>query len=331
VTYEILLEGLYKNFKQSKKQPGVWGSLKSLFHDDVHISQAIKPFDLKVKKGEIVALLGPNGAGKTTLMKMMTGIIVPSGGQASVLGYAPFERDKQFRKHIALVMGQKAQLWWDIPAYDSLQLLRAYYEIPKNLFQQRVKELAQMLDVAHLLHVHVRKLSLGERMKMELMSGLLHRPSLMFLDEPTIGLDVQAQKTMREFLKDYHRREEVTIILTSHYLADVEALCERLVLVVKGEKSFDGPLREFANLLGPEKLVTFTFSQPIQDGPQKIFFESYDPQWDNQCCEVRLRVPEEQLSSVTVRVLQEFPVCDFATEKLPIERVLDHMFSRKGV
>src|SRR5690606_35893830 len=202
---------------------------------------------------------GPNGAGKTTLMKMFTGIVVPSHGELQVLGYRPFDREKDFRKRIALVMGQKSQLWWDIPAMDSLLLIKAYYEIPNDAFNERVEEMASLLGVKELLHVHVRKLSLGERMKLELMASLMHRPDILFLDEPTIGLDLVAQDAIRSFIKSYHERYKPTVILTSHYMQDVQALCSRLVLIMDGKKTFDGAIKDFEKILGSDKTVTFTF------------------------------------------------------------------------
>jgi len=227
----IQIQALKKEFRTYRKPPGVWGSLSSLFFRKYEFNKAVDDFDLQVEPGEIVGLLGPNGAGKTTLMKMFSGIIVPSSGQVRVLGFEPWKRDRTFRQKIALVMGQKAQLDWDIPAMDSLLLLQRYYEISEGDFSKRLGNLSEILGVSQLLHIHVRKLSLGERMKMELMASLLHRPEIIFLDEPTIGLDLIAQKSIRKFLLEYHQLHKTTIILTSHYMADVEALCPRIVLI----------------------------------------------------------------------------------------------------
>ena len=258
----IEARNLTKHFTSYKKDPGLKGSIKSLFNRQYIQKIAVDQFNLDIKKGEMIGLLGPNGAGKTTLMKMFTGIIVPNGGELSIMGYRPWERDKNFRKKIALVMGQKSQLWWDIPAMDSFHLLQKYYELSDQHFNSRVAEMSELLEVKNLLHIHVRKLSLGERMKLELMASLLHAPEVIFLDEPTIGLDLVAQENIRNFIKEYHRRNNTTIIVTSHYMTDVQALCKRLILIFDGKKHFDGPIEEFSQVLGNQKIVTFDFIFP---------------------------------------------------------------------
>lgn len=316
----ITAKSLHKQFRIYRKPPGFIGSLNALFHRDYEINAAVRNFDLEIMAGEAVGLLGPNGAGKTTLMKMFTGIIVPSGGHLRVLGYDPSRRELRFRRKIALVMGQKSQLWWDLPAMDSLQLLQRYYEIPETAFKHRVAELSELLQVKSLLHIHVRKLSLGERMKVELMASLLHQPEVLFLDEPTLGLDVVAQRNVREFLKHYQQTTNTTLILTSHYMADVAALCPRIVLLLQGEKRFDGTLKEFETLQGPEKNVLFLFSQPVF-GEENIW-QRWDPQWNEDRTEVNVRIAESELRAATVYILQRYPVVEFQTEALPIERVL---------
>ncbi len=316
----IQASGLHKQFKIYRKPPGFWASVRSLFHREYEVNAAVKPFEVSIQPGEIVGLLGPNGAGKTTLMKMFTGIIVPTSGELNVLGFRPDRRERLFRKQIALVMGQKSQLWWDIPAMDSLQLLQHYYEIDERIFRRRLSELSDLLDVERLLHIHIRKLSLGERMKMELMASLLHEPKIIFLDEPTIGLDLLAQKNIRDFLREYHQKTQTTIILTSHYMADVDALCSRLVLILSGEKRFDGPIQSFERLLGHEKNVSFTFAVP-QD-PKHVFWNDHDAQWNEDGTQVDLRISEDRLRDTSIKILQEFPVTDFNTEKMPIERVM---------
>ena len=319
-TPAIYSQSLEKKFTSYKKKPGLLGSLKSLFIRDYITKKAVKSFDLDIQQGEIIGLLGPNGAGKTTLMKMFTGIIVPSQGTLKVLGYKPSERPLLFRKKIALVMGQKSQLWWDIPAMDSFLLLQRFYEIEESKFQNRIKTMSELLDVKDLLHIHVRKLSLGERMKMELMASLIHSPEIIFLDEPTIGLDLISQENIRNFLKDYHQKNKCTIIVTSHYMADVQALCKRLVLIFDGEKTFDGPLSEFETILGKEKNVTFNFSSP--QNPELELWNSYEAQWDSHNIQVDLRIPENNLRDVALKILKDFPVTEFNTEKMPIERVM---------
>lgn len=322
----ISCEKLTKSFTSYKKAPGFFGTVRAFWHREPIVKAAVSDFDLMVKPGEFIGLLGPNGAGKTTLMKMMTGLIAPTHGKLSVLGCEPFQRSVAFRKKIALVMGQKSQLWWDIPAFDSFILLKRYYEIPDHEFNQRIKELSDLLEVSDVMNIHVRRLSLGERMKMELMASLLHRPEVIFLDEPTIGLDVIAQNNVREFLKNYQRQFGTTVILTSHYMADVEALCSRIVLILGGTKRFDGSISTFESVLGQEKFMSLSFSEPVaKDHPLLIRF---DPQWDASRMHVELRVPEAHLKDVTIRFLQQLPVTDFATEKLPIERVMKTLLTR---
>ena len=296
------------------------GSLKSLVSRQYIDNMAVHNFSLSVSPGEIVALLGPNGSGKTTLMKMFTGIIVPSLGQLQVCGHTPSNREKAFRKKIALVMGQKSQLWWDIPAMDSLQLLQRYYEIDSKQFKQRLDELTDYLRVEKLLHIHVRKLSLGERMKLELMASLLHKPEIIFLDEPTIGLDLMAQENIREFIKKYHQEHQCTILLTSHYMADVEALCKRLVFMFNGEKYFDGKITQFAGILGLKKSVNFHFESA--QNPQDSIWQDHRPVWNEQRTQVKLQLESSQLRTFSQNILTNYPVSDFFTEKTPIEKVL---------
>ena len=316
----IFSEGLNKNFKIYKKPPGFVPSLKSLFFRKYQEKQAVNSFDLHIPKGKIVGLLGPNGAGKTTLMKMFTGIIIPSSGSLKVLGYTPSKRERAFRKKIALVMGHKSQLWWDLPAMDSFNLLKRYYEISEKDFKQRVNELSELLNVKHILNVHVRRLSLGERMKVELMSSLLHSPEVIFLDEPTIGLDLIAQNNIRNFLKQYHKKTGTTILITSHYMADIDALCSELILIINGVKRFDGSINQFENLLGSEKIVNFTFSKPIE--LENGVWHQFKANWNHDKTQVELSIPEKQMREVSQKILSEYPVCDFNTDKMPIERVM---------
>ncbi len=321
----ITTKKLIKKYVSYKKQPGIKGAIKSLWDRSFIEKNAVDAFDLEIGKGEIVGLLGPNGAGKTTLMKMFTGIIVPSSGELEVLGFNPFDRKKEFRKKIALVMGQKSQLWWDIPAMDSLHLIKAYYEIPTADFNERVAEMAKILNVEELLHVHVRKLSLGERMKLELMASLLHQPEVIFLDEPTIGLDLVAQDAIRNFIKSYHEKYNPTVILTSHYMQDVQSLCSRLVLIMNGEKKFDGDILDFEKILGTDKVVSFNFETSPSD---KSAFEKYNAKWDLNGLSVELALPQQELRGFSGYVLEHFDVIDFQTEKLPIERVMKQLMLR---
>jgi len=322
----IRAQNLSKSFRVYKKSPGLSGSIKAFFHREWLDNVAVKPFDLSIRRGEFIGLLGPNGAGKTTLMKMFTGIIVPTAGKVEVIGYKPFERQLAFRRKIALVMGQKSQLWWDIPAMDSFLLLQRYYEIGDNDFKQRLRDLSRLLDVEGQLQTHVRKLSLGERMKLELMASLMHRPDVIFLDEPTIGLDLVAQKNIRDFLLDYQKQNGTTILLTSHYMADVTALCERIVLIHGGAKRFDGPIAQFGQILGSEKFVTVRFAA----APSKMdsFWADFGPDWTANDTQVELRIPEARLREAGRLILERYPVTDFTTENMPIERVMKTLMAR---
>lgn len=325
----IRTSSLNKKFVSYKKRPGFIGSLRAFFNREPVIKSAVQNFDLDIKKGEIVGLLGPNGAGKTTLMKMFTGIIVPSSGLCEVIGHNPSLRAKEFRKKIALVMGQKSQLWWDIPAMDSFLLLQKYYEISDHDFNIRLEKMSTLLDVKDLLHIHVRRLSLGERMKMELMASLLHSPEIIFLDEPTIGLDLVAQENIREFIKEYHREHNVTVIITSHYMADVQALCKRLVLIFNGQKAFDGPLQEFEKILGSEKSLSLNFKSPQEK--ESPLFQDFAPVWNDECTQVELRIPETKWKELGQDFLQLTDLTEFNTDKMPIEKVMKTLMSNPEI
>ena len=320
---------LSKKFISYKKEPGIKGTFSSFFKRDPIEKYAVNRFELEIKKGEIIGLLGPNGAGKTTLMKMFTGIIVPSSGELTIMGHRPSDRNLDFRRRIALVMGQKSQLWWDIPAMDSFLLLQKYYEVNERNFKDRIEEMGTLLNVTSLFHIHVRKLSLGERMKLELMASLLHNPDVIFLDEPTIGLDLVAQESIRSFVKKYHQNTNCTLILTSHYMQDVLALCKRLVLIFDGKKGYDGPINDFEKILGNNKTVSFNFSE--KQNHQTDFWKQYNPIWNDDFTGVEIQVPEESIREIGLEVLKNFPITDFQTEKMPIERVMKTLMSNPEI
>ncbi len=321
----ITCQHLSKRFKRPVKEPGIIGSFKSFLFPKFNLVNAVQDFSFSVERGEMIGLLGPNGAGKTTLMKMFTGIIAPSSGTISVLGFEPFKREIEFRQRIALVMGQKSQLWWDLPAMDSFLLLQAYYNIDEYNFKSRLDELSTLLDVTKLLTTHVRRLSLGERMKMEMIACLLHQPEVLFLDEPTIGLDVLAQRNIRDFLISYQKAHNTTIILTSHYMADVAELCDRVVLVLDGKEHYDGSIANFENLLGKDKFVSIDFRAPQNQTDQ--FWGSFAPKWSEDSLRLELRIPEQRFQEVASQILSKFPVSDFSSDKLPIERVMQTILS----
>src|SRR6476620_8274467 len=254
----IEVQGLTKTYRVFQKQPGLLGSLRGLFRRQYKEVHAVADVSFTIEPGEMVAFLGPNGAGKTTTLKMLSGLIYPTSGSARVAGFDPSKRENAYRRLFALVLGQKNQLWWDLPAIESFHLFRAIYAIPEAQFKATLDELVTLLDVGKKLNVMVRELSLGERMKMELIAALLHRPRVLFLDEPTIGLDVVSQKAVRQFLRDYNRRHRVTILLTSHYMADIKELCERVIVIHKGAKIYDGALSGVENAGGAkQKIITF--------------------------------------------------------------------------
>lgn len=315
----IVCRGLSKKYRTYSRKEGLLGSIQSLFRRRYRDVVAVHPLDLEIGKGEIVGLLGANGAGKTTCMKMFSGIIVPSAGELRVAGHVPSRRENEFKRKIALVMGQKAQLWWDLPAQDSYRLLKEIYEIPGPEFRKRLDYLSTLLEVKDLLGVQIRRLSLGERMKMEIIACLLHRPEVVLLDEPTIGLDVNAQETIRRFFHAYRQEFGATIVLTSHYMADVEALCRRVVLLIEGVKRYDGPIRRLADRLGYSKTLTLYFGRPVSRGEPLL--RELDADWKGPR-EVQLTVPRDRLQELTRSLLGKLPVVDFQTAEVPFEKVV---------
>src|SRR5881628_3320151 len=256
----IEVTGLTKTFRTYKKQPGFRGAVRGLLRRQYEQTVAVKDVSFNIEPGELVGFLGPNGAGKTTTLKMLAGLLYPSGGSARVLGYVPWERHDGYRRQFALLLGQKNQLWWDLPASESLELNAKIYGIPADGFERTVAEMSELLAVRDKLNVSVRELSLGERMKMELIASLLHQPKVLFLDEPTIGLDVVSQKVVREFLREYNATRKTTILLTSHYMADIQELCRRVIIIDHGKIFFDGQLSEILDRFAGFKLITIQFA-----------------------------------------------------------------------
>ncbi|HXH32183.1 MAG TPA: ATP-binding cassette domain-containing protein [Bacteriovoracaceae bacterium] len=254
----IQVRALKKTFTSTVKEPGLKGSLHGLFRRKTIFKDALKSIDLEIKQGEIVGLIGANGAGKTTLVKILAGIVHPTSGTATVMGFKPWERSNDYRRQMALIMGQKAQVWWDLPALDSFLLLKEIYQIDDRLYQDNIAFLAETLMIKDQLKTPVRKLSLGERMKVELMAALLHRPRVIFLDEPTIGLDISAQRAVREFMKNYQREFKPITILTSHYMEDIKELCPRIVIIKEGAFVYDGSLSNVQRMLGDNKVLSVT-------------------------------------------------------------------------
>ena len=320
----IEVENLTRVFRTYKKKPGFWGGVKGLFRREFEETRAADNISFSIKEGEFVGFLGPNGAGKTTTLKMLSGLIFPTSGSARVAGFDPTKRENAYRRLFALVLGQKNQLWWDLPAIESFNLLRAIYGLPADQYKATLDELVTLLAVGPKLNVMVRELSLGERMKMELITALLHRPRVLFLDEPTIGLDVISQKSVRDFLRDYNRRYKTTILLTSHYMADISQLCERVIVIDHGKKIYDGNLDRIAGAGSGQRIIKFkprtgTFPagwQPVH-GVAKVCEDG----------EVLLHVPSEQVVAVCQQVLAIGHIDDLTIQDVPLEDVISELFS----
>jgi viologen exporter family transport system ATP-binding protein len=322
----IEVSGLTKTFRTYKKQPGLAGAVQGLFHRKYEQTVAVKDVSFTVETGELVGFLGPNGAGKTTTLKMLSGLLYPTNGSARVLGYVPWERDDGYRRQFALLLGQKNQLWWDLPARESLELNAKIYGIPTASFERTVAEMSERLAIKDKLNVMVRELSLGERMKMELIASLLHQPKVLFLDEPTIGLDVISQKTVREFLREYNARQETTILLTSHYMADIQELCRRVIIIDRGTIFFDGRLNEVLDRFADFKLVTIQCDGDNTcpaDGLSK-----YGEVVEKTAASIRLKVKRDRVIPVCKALLDELPVSDIDIQEVPIEDVIRQIFAR---
>ena len=322
----IEVSGLTKAFRTYKKQPGFSGAVKGLFHRQYEQTVAVNEVSFKIEPGELVGFLGPNGAGKTTTLKMLAGLLYPTGGTAKVLGHTPWERHDDYRRQFALVLGQKNQLWWDLPARESLELNAKIYGIPAARFTRTVGELTELLGVQDKLNVNVRELSLGERMKMELIASLLHQPKILFLDEPTIGLDVTSQKTVRDFIRRHNAEQQTTIILTSHYMADIQALCERVIIIDHGRIFFDGKLSEIVDRFADFKLVTIQCASAEAQPAEKL--AGYGEVVEQSSTAIKLKVKRDRVIAVCKALLDELPVSDIDIQEVPIEDVIRQIFAR---
>ena len=318
----IEVEGLAKEYRVYDKPEGLWASVRGLFHRESRTIAALRGVDLQVRRGEFLAMLGPNGAGKTTFLKLLSGIITPTRGTARVLGHVPWERTDDFRRRFALVMGQKNQLWWDLPAAESFRLHQEIYRIEPARFTRIRDELVDMLDVGRLLGQPVRELSLGERMKLELVAALLHEPEVLFLDEPTIGLDVVAQHTIHEFLQTVQRQRAVTVILTTHYMKDVAALCERVVVVTRGSILYDGSLEQIVDRFTSHKVVTLDF----ESAPPLAQIERFGFPCEVRGPRVTLRIDRTRIAAVLPQLLADRQVRDVSVEDVPLEEIVASLF-----
>ncbi|HEX7594527.1 MAG TPA: ATP-binding cassette domain-containing protein [Anaerolineae bacterium] len=320
----IHVDNLCKYYQVHQKEAGLLGSLKSFVKRKYTDVKAVDDVSFQIDAGEIIGFLGPNGAGKTTTLKVLSGLLYPTSGSARVLNFIPSERRGAFLRQITLVMGQKQQLNWDLPAMESFLVNAAIYEIPDKQFKQTLGELTELLELAPVLKKQVRKLSLGERMKCELAAALLHLPQVLFLDEPTIGLDVTMQAKIRQFIADYNERHRATVILTSHYMADVTALCRRVIVIDHGKLLYDGDLHALAEKIAPHKLIRVEFSRAL-NGER---LEDYGEVVKTRGQRADLLIPRDAAPGVAARMLAELPIADVTIEEPPIEDVITRVFEQ---
>lgn len=316
----IDIENVRKEYRYKDKEEGLKGAVKNLFQNKKKVKVALEDISIKMDEGEFVGVIGPNGAGKTTLMKIMSGIIRPTNGNVSVLGYNPFDKKDEYKKNFALVMGQKSQLWWDLPAMDSFLLNKAIYQIPEKEFKKTLDYLTSIFDVQKLLNQQVRLLSLGERMKMELIMSLLHNPKVIFLDEPTIGLDAIAQKNIRSFLSEINKEKGINIVLTSHYMEDIQRLCDRVVVINHGKAVYDGKLESLINEYSRNKLMTVTFASgtvPELEGVEWIKRED---------CRAKMKVKKEELNKIRQYLFDYYDVSDTNIEEEDIGDIIERIY-----
>ena len=318
----IVVDHLIKNFEVNVKKPGLTGSVLSLIKPEKKIVRALKNISFSVQPGELVGFIGPNGAGKTTTLKVLSGLLYPTNGFIQVLNYDPWERKEEFLKKISLVMGQKRQLWWDLPAIESFELYKEIYELPQHEYAKNLEELVDLLEVRKILNIQVRKLSLGQRMRLELIAVLLHKPEILFLDEPTIGLDVIAQQKIRDFIYNYNRKYNSTILLTSHNMDDVVSLARRVIVIDQGKIIFDGILDNLVEKFAKEKIIKISLSseENIKEIGKigKVKKISYPL--------VILSVPRQTVAVAAAELLQNFPVEDLTIEETPIEEIIRILF-----
>lgn len=323
----IQTKNLSKHFRVPLKKPGLIGAAQSFIKKEHKIVEAVREISFQIMQGELVGFLGPNGAGKTTTLKMLSGLLYPTSGSLEVLGFVPWKRETQFQRNFSMVMGQRTQLWWDLPARETFMLNQKIYEIPEKEFNRIKQELVELLDLEQLVNVPVKKLSLGERMKAELACALLHQPQVLLLDEPTLGLDVVMQKKLRHFIRDYNQRTSATILLTSHNMSDVEELCKRVLVIDGGQLLYDGDLQRIVEQYAPDKLVTLSSSQPLQSERLKEFGRLVSINRNA----AKIEVPRKQISQVMAKLLSQIPIVDLSIEELPIEEIIRKLFSRATV
>ena len=320
----VKVKNLTKIYSVQKKQPGFFSGLKSLFKRQYQNVIAVDDVSFSIEEGELVGFIGPNGAGKTTTLKILSGLLYPTSGSASVLGFIPWERKAQFQKQFAFVAGQKNQLWWDLPALETFYLNKEIYEVTDEDFKKRTDYLSNLLQIKDLLDRPVKKLSLGQRMKAELIAALIHQPKVLYLDEPTIGLDVVAQNNMHEFIKDYNQNFGATIILTSHYMADVEKLCERVIIINKGQILYDGHFAKITSKFAKNKIIKLDFEKEVDKEKLAAFGKilEYSPHQST------IEIERVKAAQTTSEILENFPVVDLSIEEPPIEDIIRQIFTK---
>jgi ABC-2 type transport system ATP-binding protein len=318
----IIVDRLVKNFEVPQKESGLSGTIKSFFSPKKKLVHALRGISFTIQPGELVGFIGPNGAGKTTTLKTLSGLLYPTSGFVEVLEYDPWTRAPEFLKQISLVMGQKNQLWWDLPAIETFELNRAIYEIPKRVYSDNLKELVDLLEIGKFINTPVRKLSLGQRMRMELTAALLHKPKILFLDEPTIGLDIVAQAKMRDFIYEYNKKYNATILLTSHNMDDLTNLARRVIVIDEGNLLFDGVFEELIGKFAKEKIIKATLEN--EDNVKDL--ERIGKIKKFQFPEVEIAVPREATAIAASELLQNFPVEDLTIEEVPIEEIIRKVF-----
>ncbi len=322
----IEVNNLQKHYSVYKKNPGFWGSVTSLWSRHYETVKAVDDISFQIEEGEIIGFIGQNGAGKTTTLKLLSGLLYPTAGTVQVLGYNPWQRKSEFQKQFSLVMGQKNQLWWDLPAMETFLLNQAIYEVPEKQFRKTLKTLVELLEVEEILHVPVRKLSLGQRMKCELIAALLHTPKVLFLDEPTIGLDVVMQKNVRDFIREYNQKFGATVILTSHYMDDVKELCKRAIMIDHGTKIFDGNLQNLIEVYGRNKILSIVLSETV---PQKTL-EKFGTIKSFDGLSATLLVNRSTATKTAAGMLTTLPIIDVTIEEPPIEAIIREVFTSKA-
>src|SRR5437868_11407455 len=320
----ISVRGLRKHYKVHKRPPGLKAAFRSLFHRDYTTVKAVDGISFEIKPGERVGFLGPNGAGKTTTLKVLSGLLYPTSGEVTIAGHTPQHRARPFLQQITLVMGQKQQLLWDLPPSETFLLNRAIYDIPRKQYEETVAELTELLDLRGLLGKPTRQLSLGERMKCELAVALLHRPRVLFLDEPTIGLDVTMQAAVRGFVRAYNERFGATVLLTSHYMDDVAALCPRVLVIDHGHLIYDGSLSELVRRVRPDKRVLLRLSRPVEARD----LEALGSVIEHGDAQAIIQVSQDALQPAVARALSSLPLTDLTVEDPPLEEVMRDLFAQ---